>query len=97
VGETLACGTGACAAVAAAHARGEVGPAVRVHSPGGVLDVELEGDAVSLAGPAQKVGDVRVAEEVLARLVEALEAPARPGPEAPPAPPSTPAEVAARP
>ena len=96
-GETLACGTGACAAVAAAHARGDVGPAVRVHSPGGVLDVELEGDAVSLAGPTQRVGDVRMPEEVLARLVDALEAPARRVPEAPPAPASTPAEVAARP
>ena len=68
-GETLACGTGACAAVAAAYAHGEVGPRVRVHSRGGPLDVELGESGISLAGPTQKVGDVTVDEAVLAALV----------------------------
>ncbi len=68
-GETLACGTGACAAVAAAYAHGEVGPRVRVHNRGGPLDVELGESGISLAGPTQKVGEVTVDEAVLAALV----------------------------
>jgi len=68
-GETLACGTGACAVVAAAYAHGEVGPRVRVHNRGGPLDVELGEPGITLAGPTQKVGDVTVDEAVLAALV----------------------------
>jgi diaminopimelate epimerase len=73
VGETLACGTGACATAAAAHAHGEAGTRVRVHSPGGILDVELGAEGIVLAGPTQKVGDVTVDEAVLARLVADLD------------------------
>jgi len=69
VGETLACGTGACAAVAAAHAHHDVGTRVRVHNPGGPLDIELDGSGIFLAGPTQAVGHVTVEEEVLAALV----------------------------
>ncbi len=69
VGETLACGTGACAVAAAAYAHGESGPRVRVHNPGGPLDVELDESGVFLAGPTQKVGDVTVSEATLTRLV----------------------------
>jgi diaminopimelate epimerase len=74
VGETLACGTGACAAAAAAHAHGEAGSRVRVHSPGGSLDVELEEGGILLAGPTQKVGEVTVDEVVLALLANEPEA-----------------------
>ncbi|HUY20874.1 MAG TPA: diaminopimelate epimerase [Acidimicrobiales bacterium] len=97
VGETLACGTGACAAAAAAHRHGEVGPRVRVHSPGGVLDVDVGGDEVALAGPTQKVGDVTVDAEALARLVAALHAPSRRVAGTPAAPADAATEVAARP
>jgi diaminopimelate epimerase len=76
VGETLACGTGACAAAAAAHAEGDVGPRVTVRSPGGRLEVELGDDGAVLSGPTQVVGEVHVAEAVLGGLVDALEAPA---------------------
>lgn len=55
VGETAACGTGACAAVAALRARGLVGPEVAVHLPGGVLTVRDLGDALELEGPAELV------------------------------------------
>ena len=55
VGETLACGTGACAAAAAAHAWGLAGARVVVHQPGGDAEVELRGDTVVLTGPAQYV------------------------------------------
>ncbi len=74
VGETLACGTGACAAALAAHAHGEAADHVRVHNPGGILDVALGADGIMLAGPTQNVGDVTVDEAVLARLVAALDA-----------------------
>ena len=53
VGETEACGTGACAAAAALHHWGRVGTAVTVHQPGGLAVVELRPDGtVTLAGPS---------------------------------------------
>lgn len=53
VGETRACGTGACAAAAALHHWGRVGRAVTVHQPGGAAAVELHRDGtVTLAGPS---------------------------------------------
>ena len=56
VGETLACGTGSCAAVAAATARGDVtSDTVRVRLPGGTLVVRPRGDHYELAGPAEYV------------------------------------------
>jgi diaminopimelate epimerase len=70
VGETLACGTGACAAAAAAHSWGVVGSTVRVHSPGGTLEVELRGRAASLAGPTQKVADIVVPAAIRMALLE---------------------------
>jgi diaminopimelate epimerase len=53
-GETLACGTGTCAAVAAANKLGLVGDRVTVHVLGGTLEVELE-ETLSLSGAAEKV------------------------------------------
>ena len=59
VGETESCGTGACAAVAAAHEWGIAGTKVTVHQPGGDLEVRL-GDTVTLTGPAEYVCTVDV-------------------------------------
>ncbi|MDP9071488.1 MAG: diaminopimelate epimerase [Actinomycetota bacterium] len=59
VGETLACGTGACAAAAAAHEWGLVGPDVVVHQPGGDAHVELT-DTVVLSGPVHRIARVEV-------------------------------------
>ena len=59
VGETLSCGTGVCAAAAAAHRRDLVGNSVTVHVPGGVHTVEL-GDTVRLSGPVAHVFDTEV-------------------------------------
>lgn len=53
-GETLACGTGICAGVAAAHKQGKIGNKVNVHALGGDLQVEV-GDTIYLIGPAEKV------------------------------------------
>jgi len=55
VGETLACGTGACAAVAVGHARGWLDPEVHVDVRGGQLRVNWAGrdDPMWLTGPAE--------------------------------------------
>jgi diaminopimelate epimerase len=60
VGETLACGTGSAAAAAAARTWGLVGEHVRVHNPGGPLEIDLHGPQVVLTGPAELVGRVEV-------------------------------------
>lgn len=65
VGETLSCGTGACAAAAVAHRRGFVGERVVVAVPGGELVVEL-GDTVTLGGPVVHVFDVDASIEITA-------------------------------
>lgn len=54
-GITLACGTGACAAFAAARSRGVCGQTAQVYLPGGMLDVEQRGENLFLAGPARQV------------------------------------------
>lgn len=53
-GETRACGSGACAAVAVLVRRGRVGRHVWVELPGGTLEIDWPDDAapVSMAGPA---------------------------------------------
>jgi diaminopimelate epimerase len=54
-GETLACGTGACAAVVAGFLVGQTGSEVSAHLPGGDLFVEWDGGEASpvyLTGPA---------------------------------------------
>jgi len=56
VGETLACGTGACAAALAGHHWGRVGTHITVHQPGGSVVVDLRSDGtVTLAGPSQRI------------------------------------------
>lgn len=55
--ETLACGTGACAAAVAAHLRGLVKQKVQVSLPGGTLKIEWQGPGHTLymTGPATTV------------------------------------------
>jgi len=53
-GETLACGTGTCAAVAAANKLGKVSAKVTAHVLGGDLQV-IVGDSIFLSGAAEKV------------------------------------------
>ena len=57
VGETLACGSGACAAVVVGRLWGELDETVTVHLPGGRLSVRWrgEGEPVWMTGPAQEV------------------------------------------
>ncbi|MGB0721738.1 MAG: diaminopimelate epimerase [Gammaproteobacteria bacterium] len=56
-GETLACGTGACAAVVAAHVQGHVDNRVTVRLRGGELSIEWAGadHPVLMTGPAEIV------------------------------------------
>ncbi|TSA21187.1 MAG: diaminopimelate epimerase [Betaproteobacteria bacterium] len=57
-GETLACGTGACAAVVAGVRRGLLDDTVTVHTRGGDLSIQWSGglsDPVWLSGPAVTV------------------------------------------
>lgn len=62
VGETLACGTGACAAVVAGRLRGLLDTEVAVHLPGGTLTIEWqgEGQSVMMTGPCKKVYEGRI-------------------------------------
>ena len=61
-GETLACGTGACAAVVAGRLRGLLDETVAVHLPGGSLSITWAGDGetVKMTGPGQKVFEGRI-------------------------------------
>ncbi|MBS3942455.1 MAG: diaminopimelate epimerase [Actinobacteria bacterium] len=57
VGETAACGTGACAAVVALHRAGDVDDEVAVDLPGGTLTVRWRpGGSVIMTGQAVEVG-----------------------------------------
>jgi diaminopimelate epimerase len=62
VGETLACGTGSCAAAVVGHHLGLLGTDVEVHVPGGKLSVHWggPGQSVWLTGPAQRSFEGRV-------------------------------------
>jgi len=57
VGETLACGTGACAAVVSGQLRGLLSEEVQVNLPGGSLQIEWRGEnqPVMMTGPATTV------------------------------------------
>ena len=61
VGETLACGSGACAAVAVGRQRGWLGSRVSVLLSGGELTVDWDGEGQSmwLTGPTQRAFEGR--------------------------------------
>jgi diaminopimelate epimerase len=54
-GETLACGTGACAAAVAGIRRGLLDSPVRVDARGGILTIEWDGQALRMRGTATTV------------------------------------------
>jgi diaminopimelate epimerase len=59
VGETLACGTGACAAVVAGRLWNALDSEVAVSLPGGTLVIQWSatGESVLMTGPATRVFD----------------------------------------
>jgi diaminopimelate epimerase len=67
-GITLACGSGTCAAVVAAHQRGLTGRRVRVQADGGVLLVDWSDDGVWLSGPVAYVFAGRLSAEMMAQI-----------------------------
>lgn len=62
VGETRACGSGACAAVVAGRLSGDLDANTRVDLPGGTLEIEWEGEgeAVWMTGPTAWVFDAEI-------------------------------------
>ncbi|MBM1144273.1 diaminopimelate epimerase [Alcanivorax sp. ZXX171] len=57
-GETLACGSGACAAVVCGQRRGLLDATVTVHLAGGTLQVHYDGHGgIRMTGPASRVYD----------------------------------------
>lgn len=61
VGETLACGTGACAAAVSAMRRGLLSSSVEIELAGGKLQIEWrEGDVVWMTGPTANVYEGRI-------------------------------------
>ena len=64
VGETLACGTGACAAVVYGQSRGWLRDSVTVHLPGGKLSISWAGpgQSVKMTGPTSVVfeGSIKI-------------------------------------
>ena len=64
VGETLACGTGACAAAVSARLRGLIDDKVLIHLPGGDLEISWQGEGhpVLMTGPAITVfsGQIKI-------------------------------------
>ncbi len=59
-GITEACGSGAVAAVAAAHRWGLVDERVGVTMPGGAATVDVDGDELLLTGPTEFIAEVSV-------------------------------------
>lgn len=64
VGETLACGTGACGAVVSGINQGLLDSKVKVNLPGGILEIDWQGPghSVMMSGPATTVfhGQIRI-------------------------------------
>ena len=75
VGETLACGSGACATGLVAVHAGDATAPVEVELPGGVLEIDVADDgSVTMTGPARKVYDGVLTRH--APTTSSLEAPA---------------------
>lgn len=69
-GYTLASGTGACAAAAAAHRMGMTERLVHVHMPGGELLIEIAEDgSLYMTGEVTYIGEIRLSENFLALSV----------------------------
>jgi len=68
-GETLACGTGACAAVASGIRQGLLQSPVKVQTRGGELTIEWDGLKVQMTGPATTVFESRIDIDALMQAV----------------------------
>jgi diaminopimelate epimerase len=69
VGETLACGTGACAVAVAAQVRGLAGRPLTIELRGGRLELDwAPGGTVSMTGPAREVARGTLTDDLLASV-----------------------------
>jgi diaminopimelate epimerase len=69
VGETLACGTGACAVAVAAQVRGLVGHPVVIELRGGRLELDwTPGGTVRMTGPAREVAHGTLTADLLSSI-----------------------------
>lgn len=62
-GETMACGTGACAVMYASYVNGLCDSHVQVELLGGVLDIEYRDDVIWMSGPARTTFEGLINEE----------------------------------
>ena len=67
-GETLACGSGACAVAVAAHRKGLTERKVEIELKGGTLEIDWREDGVWMTGPTELVFEGRLSPEFLARV-----------------------------
>ena len=67
-GITLACGSGACATLVAAHLRSLTEQTVRMQVDGGWLGLDWRGDGVWMTGPTAHVFDARLTPAFLASI-----------------------------
>lgn len=71
VGETSACGTGACAVAVAALRTREMDSPVTVHLPGGDLIVDVDSEMnVVMTGPAEEIYSGTMSEDLIKRIKE---------------------------
>ncbi len=70
-GETLACGTGACAAAVAGIRRGRLASPVHVHTRGGILQIAWQNGNLRMSGPATTVFQGSVDIDALVEQYEA--------------------------
>jgi len=71
-GETMACGSGACAIAVAANEAGLAGARSTVRFPGGDLDVErLQSGSILLTGPASRVFETTIDLDALMAAIDA--------------------------
>jgi diaminopimelate epimerase len=68
VGETLACGSGACAAAVVANRKGLTDRNVNIHLDGGKLSIDWSGDGVWMTGPTAIVFKGTLSAEFLKAL-----------------------------
>ncbi len=74
-GETLACGTGACAAVVAGIRRGLLDSPVQVHTRGGPLTISWDQTRLTMSGPAVTVFNGQVDIDALTHSLNLKEPP----------------------
>lgn len=73
-GETLACGTGACAVLVAGVLNGFLDKEAEIYLPGGMLRISWKEDGtVHMEGPAREVFEGKISERVISKWISQIE------------------------